>query len=308
MVDAWHPRRMPRRPLLLLLTLASLWGASYLFIEIGLEDLSPAMIVFLRTALAALVLLPLAASRGALAGLRGLAGPVVLLAAIQVAAPFLLISIGQQEITSSLTGILVASTPIFTALLAIWIDHEERSRGWRLVGVIAGIAGVGVLLGVDVGGDGAALAGAFMVVLASLGYAIGGFYTKRNFAEVQPLGVAAGTLLAAAALSLPPAAVSAPDATLAVGSLAAVTVLGLVGTGIAFVIFYTLIAEVGPARTSLVTYIVPAFAVAYGVLLLDERVTPGTFAGLALIVAGSWLAAGGHERRAAARPAPVMVS
>jgi drug/metabolite transporter (DMT)-like permease len=288
---------MPRRAWILLLVLASVWGASYLFIKIGLEDLSPALIVFLRTALAGIILLPIALSRGALAGVRGLAGPLVLLAAVQVAGPFLLISVGEQEISSSLTGILVASAPIFTALLAPFVDHEERSGGWRAVGVATGILGVALLLGVDVGGDGGALVGSLFVLLAGVGYAIGGFYLKRRFSDAQPLGVVTGTMLVSAALALPWAAVTAPDATVAAGSLAAVTVLGVLGTGLAFVIFYTLIAEVGPARASLVAYIAPLFAVVYGVLLLDESFGIGTLAGLALIVAGSWLAAGGLAKR-----------
>ena len=288
---------MPRRAWILLLVLASVWGASYLFIKIGLEDLSPALVVFLRTALAGIILLPIALSRGALAGVRGLAGPLVLLAAVQVAGPFLLISVGEQEISSSLTGILVASAPIFTALLAPFVDHEERSGGWRAVGVATGILGVALLLGVDVGGDGGALVGALFVLLAGVGYAIGGFYLKRRFSDAQPLGVVTGTMLVSAALALPWAAVTVPDATVAAGSLAAVTVLGVLGTGLAFVIFYTLIAEVGPARASLVAYIAPLFAVVYGVLLLDESFGIGTLAGLALIVAGSWLAAGGLAKR-----------
>lgn len=288
---------MPRRAWTLLLVLASVWGASYLFIKIGLEDLSPALVVFLRTALAGLILLPIALRRGALQGLRGLAGPLVVLAAVQVAGPFLLISVGEQEISSSLTGILVASAPIFTALLAPFVDHDERSGGWRAVGVATGILGVGLLLGVDVGGDSAALVGALFVVLASVGYAIGGFYLKRRFAEAQPIGIVTLTMLVSAALSLPWAAATAPDATIAVGSLAAITALGVLGTGLAFVIFYTLIAEVGPARASIVAYIAPLFAVVYGVLLLDESFGIGTFAGLALIVVGSWLAAGGLTKR-----------
>lgn len=273
--------------------LASIWGASYLFIEIALEDLSPALIVFLRTALAALVLVPLAVRRGGLGGMRPLAGPLIALAAVQVAGPFLLISLGQEEITSSLAGILVASAPIFTALLAIWIDHEERSTGSRLVGVIIGIAGVALLLGVDLGGSGAALLGGLMVVLAGVGYALGGFYLKRRFTGVDPLAVASMTMLASAVLTLPLAAITVPDADLHAGSLAAVATLGALGTGVAFGIFYTLIARVGPARASLVAYIAPLFAVVYGVTLLDEPITAGTIAGLVLIVAGSWLAAGG---------------
>ena len=291
----------------LLMILAALWGASYLFIKVGLEDVSPSMIVFARLALAALILMPVALARHALGGLRQRMGWVVVLAAIQIAAPFVLITVGEQYISSSLTGILVASAPIFTALLAVWLDAEERSSGWRLVGVGVGIAGVAVLLGVDVGGDSAGLLGAAMVLLASVGYAIGGFVIKRRFAGVQPLGVVAAAMAASAAMMLAPALLSFPTEAPGATATAAIVALGVGGTGIAFVIFYTLIASVGPARASIVAYVAPGFAIVYGVLLLDERFTLGTLAGLVLILAGSWLAAGGRLRarvpggRAAAR-------
>src|SRR4051795_13632736 len=161
------------------MSLAALWGASYLFIKIGLDDLSPAGIVFTRTALAALVLLPFAIKRGGMAPLWRRAPALALLAAIQVAGPFLLISAGEQHIASSLAGILVAAAPIFTAILAIWIDKSERLSTPGVVGVAVGIVGVALLLGVDLGGSSAALIGGLMVVLASVGYAIGGFALKR---------------------------------------------------------------------------------------------------------------------------------
>jgi drug/metabolite transporter (DMT)-like permease len=283
-----------RRSWILLGLLASLWGASYLFIELGLEDFSPYWVVFGRTALAAAILLPFALARGALAGLSGRLGAVAVLAAVQIAVPFVLISTGQQEIASSLAGILVASAPIFTALLAIWIDDEERSRGLSLVGVVAGMLGVALLLGVDIEGGTAALLGGLAVVLASMGYAIGGFYLKRRFADVQPLGVVTAAMAASALMLAPAALLSLPDSFPDAGSIAAVSALGVAGTGISFVIFYTLIATEGPAKASLVAYIAPVFAVVYGVTLLDERFTLGTLAGLVLILAGSWLAAEGR--------------
>src|SRR3954467_15281283 len=136
-----------------------MWGASYLFIKIALDDLSPAAIVFTRTALAALVLMPFALKSGGMAPLWRLAPGLFALAAIQVAGPFLLISAGERHIASSLAGILVASAPIFTAILAVWIDQDERSHGLSLVGVFVGMAGVALLLGVDAGGGTAALVG-----------------------------------------------------------------------------------------------------------------------------------------------------
>jgi drug/metabolite transporter (DMT)-like permease len=285
---------MDRRAWTLLIVLGAIWGASYLFIKIGLRDLSPSMVAWARIALAALVLVPVAASQGALGGVRSRAGWLALVGAVQVAAPFLLISAGEEEISSSLAGILVASAPLFTALLAVWVDHEERSQGLRLGGVLVGFAGVALLLGVDLGGSGAALLGGLAVVLASLGYAIGGFLVKHRLAGIAPLGMSASVMVAATILLLPPALLTAPDAAPGLGPAASVAALGVLGTGIAFVIFYGLIASIGPARTFLVTYIAPAFAIVYGAVLLSEEVTVATVAGMALILSGSWLAAEGR--------------
>jgi drug/metabolite transporter (DMT)-like permease len=285
---------MERRSWSLLLALGAIWGASYLFIKIGLRDLSPSMVAFVRIALAALVLLPVAAFQGALTGVRERAGWLALVGAVQVAGPFVLISAGEEEISSSLAGILVASAPLFTALLAIRVDHEERSQGLRLAGVLVGFAGVGLLLGVDLGGSGSGLLGGLAVVCASLGYAVGGFLVKHRLAGVAPVGMSATVMAASAAMLLPAALLTAPDSAPGLGPAAAVAVLGVLGTGIAFVIFYELISTIGPARAFLVTYIAPGFAVVYGSILLSESVTIATVAGLGLILAGSWLAAEGR--------------
>ena len=283
---------MPRRAWTLIVALGALWGASYLFIKIGLRDLSPAMIVFARTALGPLVLLPPALARGALRPLRGHVRFLVLLAAVQVAAPFVLITLGERSISSSLAGILVSTTPIFTALIAIQVDQEERVTGVGLAGVGVGIVGVGLVVGVDVAGSG--LLGALAVVLASLGYAAGGLMMKKRMRGVPALGSAAATMVASAALLVPAAVASWPAHVPAAGPVLAVVALGVGGTGIAFVIFYALIADVGPTKASLVTYIAPGFAVVYGVSLLHERFTIAAGAGLVLIVGGSWLAAEGR--------------
>ena len=294
---------MPRRFWILFGVLAASWGASYLFIKLALEDLSPAMIVFVRTLLAALVLLPVAARFGVLGSLRGRLRPVAVMGALQVAGPFLLITFGERHIESSLAGILVAAAPIFTVLLAIWVDQEERLHGINLLGVAAGMGGVILLVGVDAGGGTAALVGALMVVLASLGYALGSFYLKRNLRDVPPVALGASTMAAAAVMTAPFGLATAPSAVPEAGAVAAVAVLGVVGTGIAFWIFYTLIGQVGPAKSSLVAYVAPGFAVVYGVTFLDETFSLATAAGLLLIVGGSWVAAeGGLPGR---RPVPV---
>ena len=287
---------MDRRSWTLLLGLSAIWGASYLLIKIALRDLSPEVVAFTRIALAALLLLPIAASRGALRPLRGRLGTVTVLGAVQVAGPFLLIAAGEQSISSSLAGILVATTPILTALLALRLDHEERSEGTRLLGVGIGIAGVVALFGLDLTGSGSAVLGGLAVVLASLGYSIGGFIVKRRLADVPSIGVVAGVMAASSLLLLPAAAATLPAAAPGAGPLAAVVALGLFGTGLAFVVFYALIATVGPARTMLVSYIAPGFAVIYGAWFLSEPITAGKVIGLALVLAGSWLGAGARVR------------
>lgn len=300
--------RVNRRQWTLLGILAALWGASYLFIKLGLEDFSPAMVVFLRTFLAAIVLMPLALQRGALAGLRERWPAILMLGAIQVAGPFLLISWGEEEISSSLAGILVASAPILTALLAIWVDQSEKPNAVGALGIGIGIVGVAVLLGIDVGGDSAALVGGLAVLLASVGYAIGGFLIKSKMKDMQPIGVVTSTMLTSALLTLPLALITFPTEAPHLKAVAAMAVLGAGGTGIAFVIFYTLIADLGPSKASIVAYIAPVFALFYGVAFLHEAFTVATVLGMALILGGSWLAGEGKlpwgTRTAAAGRAP----
>jgi len=288
--------------------LAAIWRASYLLIKIGVRDLSAPMIAFLRIAFGAAVLVPLALRRRALRNLSGLWPMIVAVAIAQVAAPFLLIALGEQEISSSLAGILVGSAPIFTAILAIFFAQEERSEGLQLFGVVLGVAGLVLLLGLDVGDSTAELLGGLAVVLSGLCYAVGGLLAKRRLGSIQPIGVAAIVLAVSTALSAPAALFTLPEEAPGIGPLAAVTALGVVGTGIAFAIFYELIASVGPARTFLVTYLAPIFAVAYGVILLDEEFGLVTLAGLLLILAGSYLAAGGRMSRRRTGPVATDVS
>jgi drug/metabolite transporter (DMT)-like permease len=297
---------MDRRAWLLMAILSALWGASYLFIKVALDDgQPPVFIVFARIALGAAVLVPLAVHAGALAAVRGRWGPITFMAVVQVVGPFLLITYGERHIASGLTGILVGSAPIFTVLLAIRFAEEERLRGIAAAGIVVGIIGVALLFGVDLSGDSKALAGGLMVLLASLGYAIGALYLKLRLPGIPTLGLAAGTMVAGTLVLIPATLLfglpsEAPSAK-AAGSL---LVLGAGGTGIAFAIFFALIAGVGPSRAALVAYIAPGFAVLYGVTLLDEPLTAGGIVGLVLILAGSWLAAEGRLPGRASRSGP----
>jgi drug/metabolite transporter (DMT)-like permease len=286
-----------RRSWVFFLALAALWGASYLFIKVALEDeLSPPFIVFARTLLAAIVLLPAAAYLGALGGVRERLAPLFLLGLIQVTGPFMLITIGEQEISSSLTGILVAGAPIFTFLLAFALEGEERATPASLAGVALGIAGVALLLGVDAPGGTSALVGGLLVVLATTGYAVGAWYVKRRVPGVQPVGAVATTCAASALMTLPVALLTFPDHVPSLAASGSLVALGVGGTGIAFVLFYSLVASDGPRTTSLVAYVAPGFSVVYGVVLLDESFGLTTLAGLVLIVGGSWLAVNGGTR------------
>ncbi len=297
---------MDRRAWALLLILGAIWGASYLFIKIGLRDLSPGMVAWLRVLLAALVLVPLALRSADVSWWRRRLPMLALVGLLQVAGPFVLIALGEQQISSALAGILVASTPLFTALLAIRFDQEERSTGIRLVGIGLGFVGVALLLGVDLGGSGSQLLGGAAVLLAGLGYAVAALLAKHRLGDAEPVSIAAGVMVASAVLLAPLGLATLPGSAPGLGPLAAVAALGLVGTGVAFAIFYALIASVGTARTYVVTYIAPGFAVVYGALLLGESISVATVAGLALIVGGSWLAAGGGSVRK--EPAPGAVA
>ena len=286
---------MPLRPLLALLALAATWGASYLLIAVALRTTTPATLTLLRFLPAALLVAALAHSRGQLVSLRGRWRPVVLLALVQQAAPMLLIAVGERSIPSGLAGTLVAATPLWGALLAPVLGGVRPSRlAWT--GLLVGIAGVGLLLGVDT--DGAALLGCALVLLAGLGYAVGAAWTGRRFPDVPRLGLLTGVLVASSLLLVPPVLLDPPTRLPSLQGVAAIAVLGLVGTGLAFVVMYWLIGAVGPERTTLVTYLAPVFAVAYGALLLDEALTAQGVAGLGLVVVGAVLA--GRRQRVTA--------
>ncbi|WP_354698324.1 hypothetical protein DSM112329_03996 [Paraconexibacter sp. AEG42_29] len=292
---------MGRRSWILMAVLAATWGASYLFIKVGLRDFDSAQVVCSRTALGALVLLPIALRGGTLAMLLQRKRAAVVIAIIQVVIPFALITVGEHHIDSALAGILVASAPIFTALIALRFDHAERSSGWGTVGIGVGILGVALLFGVDLSGDSKTLLAGGGILIAGLCYAIGAMLIKREMAGVPPAGVVASTMTISALLTLPFALIH-PPTSLGLDAAASLLALGVLGTGLAFLIFYTLIAELGPRKASLVAYIAPGFSVVYGAALLDERITAATIGGLVLILAGSWMGAEGRapwQRRSA---------
>jgi drug/metabolite transporter (DMT)-like permease len=283
------------RALLLLAAASVLWGFPYLLMKIAVEDgVPPAVLVVVRSLVGALALLPFALRSGALRGLRGRWRPIAVLAALDMSVPFFLIAAGEREVSSSLAGILIATVPLLIALLAVPFAPAERVHGTRLAGLVLGFLGVAVLLGVEVAGDSGLIFGSALILLASLSYAAATLYLRSALAGVPSLTIVVGTLFAAAAMTVPvavPAAVGMPSLT--TGAALSLLALGVFCSGLAYLAFYALVAEVGAARASINTYLSPAIAVLAGVLLLGESFTASAVAGMLLILAGSWIASGG---------------
>ncbi len=269
------------------------WGMPYLFIKIAVDDgLTPGFVAWSRVALAALVLLPVAIKTGALRGLplRWL----VAFAIVEICIPFPLIGFGEQRISSSLAAILIATLPLVIAVLAMRFDDAERPTPTRLAGMLIGLAGVAALVGIDIGGRGDELVGAAAVLAATLGYACGPLIVKRRLAGADPLGPVTAAMGIASIILLPFGIGDFPGETPSTDALVAIVVLGLVCSALAFLLFFRLIAEVGPGRATVITYVNPVVALALGVAVLGESVTAGAIAGLLLILAGSWLATDGR--------------
>ena len=286
---------MSARAWLLFAAMSAVWGIPYLFIKIAVDHgLDPLLVAWGRMALGAIVLLPIAWHAGALDGLGRKWRWIVAFAFAEIAVPFPLISYGEVHVSSSLAAILIAALPLVVAALTLWIEPEERVSAPRLVGLICGLAGVVVLMGIDVVGNGDELLGAGCVLAATIGYAIGPMIIRHRLAELDPRGVS-GAALAAGAIMLAPSLALLPDAHPTAGALASVAVLGVVCSALAFVLFFALIVEAGPTRASVITYVNPAIAVLLGVIVLDEHLGAASLAGLALILAGSWIATRGGK-------------
>jgi len=292
-------RRVSPRAWTFFAAVSLLWGVPYLLIKVAVDDgVSPTFIACARCAIGAAVLLPFALRANAFAGLRARWRALLAFTVIEICLPWPLIGAGEQRISSSLAAILIATVPLVVALLAMRFDEEERPSGARLVGMLVGLGGVIALLGIDVAGKTEELVGSVFLLLAAVGYAIGPMIIKLKFSEVHPLGPITAALALAAVVLAPAAAISAPAHSPSTDAVLSIVGLGVACSAIGFVCFFALIAEAGPSRASIITYVNPIVAVALGVALLDESVGPGAVAGLLLILAGSWLATGGRPPRA----------
>jgi drug/metabolite transporter (DMT)-like permease len=290
----------------MLLVLASIWGASFMFIKIGVRELDPVTLVWIRLSLGALTLAPILAVRlGVRATVRALHASwskLLLAGLINSAIPIWSLSWAETRIDSGLAAVIQACAPLFTALIALRVAASERVGGLRLVGLLVGFGGVALLVGAQPRGN---LLSALGVVFSALCYATGALYVGRALAHVSPLVIALGALTGASLALLPIAVTRLPNGTPSLEVTGAVLTLGIGGTGVAYILYYGLIARAGASRSILVTYLVPALALGYGVVLLGEPLTAAAVAGLALVLTGVALGTGALRlgRRRALRTA-----
>lgn len=275
---------MKPRDLVALIFLGALWGASFLFIRVAVPALGPFPLMEIRVGLAALTLAPFALVLGRVPEVRAWWKQFLAMGALNAAVPFSLIAFGEIHITASLAAILNSTTVLFSVVVgAVWIGDPLTKR--KIAGVVLGVVGVAVLVGLDpLPLNGVVLLSVGASLLAALFYALAGTYAKRTFSGVRPLTLAVGQQAGAAALLLPLAAVTlpgeAPSLAVAVSALG----LAILCTAVAYLLYFTLIANVGPTSTLTVTFLSPGFGVLFGVALLGEPLGLGTLLGLAIIL------------------------
>jgi drug/metabolite transporter (DMT)-like permease len=276
-----------KRGWLLFAAMSVIWGVPYLFIKVAVEVLSPSSLVLCRTGLAALILLPIALARGEIRPLLAHWKALLAFTASELAVPWLLLSKAETHLSSSLTGLLIAAVPLVGAVLG-WVTRTDRLDSRRLAGLGVGLAGVVALAGLDLGrGNAVAL---LELAVVAVGYALGPFILAHGLADAPRIGVTSAALTLTALVYLPVGVAQFPHTWPKPSVLASVAVLALLCTAIAFLLFYALIDEVGPVRSTVITYVNPAVAVVLGVLVLSESLTWSIAAGFVLILAGSVLA------------------
>jgi len=280
-----------RRYAFLLFVLSAIWGSSYLFIKVGVRDLSPAVLIEIRLACAGPILLAFAASRYGFADVRRAWREGIVLGVLNAAVPFTLIAWGETYVDSGVAAVANASVPIFLAILAFWFVPSERSTGLRAVGVVVGIAGVAVLAGVHPEGGWNGALGTGAIVLASISYAAANLYAGRRMGVGGPV-LASASMVVAFVVLAPLALASLPSHAPGWKSVGSGVVLGVFGTALAQILAYRLIRLYGSSRAVLVAYMLPAFALAYGAVFLHEAVTIQKLVGLLLILGGVGLGSG----------------
>ena len=279
---------MSKRGAILFLSLGLLWGIPYLLIKVSVEHLSPEVIIFLRVFLAATILLPVVVKRGYLRQLKGHWKWVFVFAIVEIAFPFGALTFAEIKLSSSMAGLLIAAVPIVSAIFAWRLGIDDRITGNRVLGLAIGIVGVASLVGLDV--TGSELFSVALIAITVVGYALGPIIVSQKLSQAPALAVIAMAMVINSVIYAPFAFISRPTESVPMNVWLSVAVLGAVCTALTFILFFSLVAEVGPARTTVITYINPAVAVILGILVLSEPITLGLIIGFPLILLGSFLA------------------
>ncbi len=278
---------MTRRGIVLFALMSVIWGIPYLFIRVAVDEISPATLVLARTGIASLILLPVALVRTDLRAVLVHWRWVAAFAIVEIAIPWVLLGSAEQQISSSLAGLLVAGVPLVGVAIALTTGGADRVSGRGLVGLLIGLAGVGAIVGGDFEASNAIAL--LQVGIVVVGYAIGPAILSRRLKGVSSLGVMAVSLAACFVVYVPVVAVD-PPATMPGGDvIASILVLGTLCTAAAFILFAALIAEIGPIRATVITYVNPAVAAILGVVVLNETFTVAMAVGFALVILGSTL-------------------
>lgn len=292
----------------MLLSLAAIWGSSYVLQVLALRDMAPAVVVSSRLALCALALVALHAAQGRVGAtarqLHAVRGPLAVLGFVATAAPMLLVAWGQLHIDSGMIALLTASTPLFVAVMAFAVVHSERVTGMRLVGVGVGFAGVVMLIGTDPRSEPDALLGAIAGVTAASLYAGGALFTSSRLAHVPADVLTIGASTWGAVFLVPLVAARPPAAVPGWPAIAGLVGLALPASALGFVLYYALVTKAGASRAMLVSYLVPGVALVFGAITLGEELSVLRAAGLVLVLAGVALGSGKREPRAPNAVAP----
>ncbi|MBR0565868.1 DMT family transporter [Azoarcus sp. L1K30] len=287
---------MKSRDLAELFLLAAIWGGSFLLMRIAAPSFGPFALIELRVGLAAAVLIPILAFQGGVSELLSRWRPLLMIGLTASALPFVLYAWATLSVTAGFAAIVNATTPMFTALVA-WVWLKDKLSTAALVGMVVGVFGVAILVWGKVsfkdGGSGWAV---LACLGATLSYGIAGSLTKRFMTGVSPMVTAAGSQLYAAVLLLPPAVAWWPAQSPTLPVWGAATLLAVVCSGLAYVLFFRLMSRLGPTRTVTVTFLIPVFGMFWGAALLDEKVSLSMLAGCAVILLGTGLATGLLER------------
>ena len=293
---------MTRRGLILFGLMSLIWGIPYLFIRVAVAEISPASLVFARTGIAALILVPIALLRTDYRSVLARWRWVVAFAVIEMGVPWVLLGSAEQQISSSLAGLLVAGVPLVATVLAVGTGGRDRVGAAGVLGLLVGLAGVAAIVGVNLGSSNTAALLAMAAVV--VGYAVGPAILARRLGGLSTVAVMAFSLSLCAVVYAPVAVIQRPAAVPSAGALGAVAVLGLVCTAAAFLLFWALIHEIGPVRATVITYFNPAVAALLGVVVLNESFTPVMVIGFGLVIVGSVMATLPIGARRALRSSP----